>query len=1011
MSQPYHSQTVSLKWYLLLPWVVQIVVLSLSVGVLTHWHGRRLINRMAAQLVDESTRSVKERFLSFTGTPFLQLQTHGEALALGLIDLDDPEINRRYFWQQIHRTEAIQSLYYGDENGNFLLVKNQPQAQLHLRNLATEGQRQIFELDLDGNPISLIKLDSFDPRSRPWYWSASDAGDPAWSPIYVFAAEPILGITAAVPFQTQTGTQGVLGIDITLEQLSDFLRGLRVSEWGIAFIVEPDGSLVATSTSEPPFVRTPGGQERLLALKSGDPRIRGLSEFVQDQWQGFDQLTEPQEGSFQANGEPYFINISQLQDPYGLSWYLVVALPESYFLQSIWVNHTQSGLITTVFLAIGIQGLIILYRRIDKPLKNLNKVIQRLESGEDFSVDKPLYFREIELLAKTAQTVSTSLKHSYQEQQTERSLALSVGMIATWKWDRPDQQSQQEWSSESFQLLGLDPNHGDCSRQTFLSLVHPEDRSIVDQQLNGLFGRQRIQTDPYDFRIIRPDNNQIRWIRAWTRVVLNDQGTIIKIIGANQDVTLEKEREAERLRILKDLKESEATFKALVENLPFSVWARNAQEQLFFQNTVDRNYFGDLIGTTLDKLPIMESLKNQNRVLFKKIITNKEVHKNEFSIMVSGQSRFLLYIIAPILVEDRAVGIIGSAIDITDIKEAEMKAQQLAAIVNSSNDAIISTDANGRILTWNPGAEKIYGYTASEIIGQSMAQVAPELKDYSNICPINYTAKHVHKDNSHIDVNINSSGLNDISDDQGAKSWIIRDISEQTKLAKLQDQFISTVSHELRTPLTSIHGSLTAINSGYFGSLEPMGQELLSIAEQNTTRLIRLINNILDLEKLEHQHLPSHPQRCSSQMLIQQACDLMASLARQSAIHFNLDTEPYDIWADPDQIIQVLTNLLSNAIKFSPAHSTITIQSYNAQGDLIINISDPGPGIPSDQLDLIFEPFRQIDASDRRKKGGTGLGLAICRQIIQQHQGQIWAESQVGQGSHFFVQLPLAQDN
>lgn len=1002
MSQPDRSQTVSLKWYLLLPWVVQVLVLSLSVGVLAHWHGRRLINRMATQLVDESTRSVEERFLSFTNTPFLQLQTHREALALGLLDLADPEVNRRYFWQQLHMTEAVQSLYYGDEDGNFLLVQNQPQSQLHLRNLATEGQRQIFELDIEGNPISRIKLDSFDPRTRPWYWAASDARVPAWSPIYVFAAEPILGITAAVPFQTQTGTEGVLGIDITLEQLSDFLRGLRVSESGVAFIVEQDGSLVATSTSESPFVRTPGGQERLFAHKSRDPRIQGLSALVQENWQGFES------GSFRLNSESYFINISHLQDPYGLSWYLVVALPKSYFLQSIWANHIQSGLITTVFLAIGIQGLIILYRRIEKPLKNLNQVIQRLELGTELNIDKPLYFREIELLAKTAQTVSVTLKHAHQEQQAERSLALSIGMIATWKWDRPEQQSEQEWSSESFQLLGLDPKHVNCSRQTFLSLVHPEDSLIVDQQLNQLFGRQKIQTDSYDFRIIRPDNGQIRWIRAWTRVFINNDGEITKILGANQDVTLEKEEEVERARILRDLKESEAKFKALVDNLPFSVWARDRQERLFFQNTVDQDYFGDLIGTTLDKFSTIESLKNQYRVLFKEIMDSKRVHKNEFSVMVNGQLRFLLYIIAPILVEGQSVGIIGSAIDVTDIKEAEIKAQQLADIVNSSSDAIISTDDKGRILTWNPGAEKIYGYTAAEITGRLISQVAPEIKDSSNICPIHYIAKHLRKDGSQIDVSINSSDFKNISNHKRAMSWIVRDVSEQTKLAKLQDQFISTVSHELRTPLTSIHGSLTVINSGHFGSLEPMGQELLLIAEQNTNRLIRLINNILDLEKLEHQQLPSHPQRCSSQTLIQQACALMSSLARQSAIQLIQDAGAYYIWADPDQIIQVLTNLLSNAIKFSPAHSTITIQSYNDHGNLLIKISDTGSGIPPDQLDLIFEPFRQIDGSDSRKKGGTGLGLAICRQIVQQHQGQIWAESQVGQGSHFFVQIPLA---
>ena len=234
-------------------------------------------------------------------------------------------------------------------------------------------------------------------------------------------------------------------------------------------------------------------------------------------------------------------------------------------------------------------------------------------------------------------------------------------------------------------------------------------------------------------------------------------------------------------------------------------------------------------------------------------------------------------------------------------------------------------------------------------------------------------------------------------------------LNERSELDTLKDEFISTVSHELRTPLTSIRGSLGLLSSGVMGNLDPKAQNLLRIAVTNTDRLIRLINDILDLERMESGRAPLQVRRCSIHELAEAAIDTMSAMAESVAVHIDLTTAGEDglfFDGDSDRILQVLTNLLSNAIKFSPAASTIRVHAESTSESILLRIADEGRGIPSEKLDTIFDRFHQVEPSDARQKGGTGLGLAICRTIVQQHSGSIWAQRNLGPGSTFYVMLP-----
>jgi signal transduction histidine kinase/DNA-binding response OmpR family regulator len=235
-------------------------------------------------------------------------------------------------------------------------------------------------------------------------------------------------------------------------------------------------------------------------------------------------------------------------------------------------------------------------------------------------------------------------------------------------------------------------------------------------------------------------------------------------------------------------------------------------------------------------------------------------------------------------------------------------------------------------------------------------------------------------------------------------------LAQRSDLDTVKDEFISTVSHELRTPLTSIRGALGLLSAGLLGNVDAKAQNLLRIASSNTERLIRLINDILDLERMESGRAPLKLRRCSMVDLAREAIDTMTPMADGAGVHLELTCNaPRDCIyfdADSDRILQVMTNLLSNAIKFSPVASTIAVQIDADANSLLLKVVDQGRGIPADKLESVFDRFQQVESSDASKKGGTGLGLAICRSIIQQHGGAIWAQpNQTGMGTTLWVQL------
>jgi PAS domain S-box-containing protein len=369
--------------------------------------------------------------------------------------------------------------------------------------------------------------------------------------------------------------------------------------------------------------------------------------------------------------------------------------------------------------------------------------------------------------------------------------------------------------------------------------------------------------------------------------------------------------------------------------------------------------------------------------------------------------------------EGKVLKVLETITDVSDRIAAEKSLQrseeQLKLITDALPVLIAYIDQEQRYIYNNRTYETWYGIPRSTLQGKAIEELVGE-KNYQKMLPYIKTAlggKTVTFETQPITNNGSSYWMNatyvpDFDSDGKVKGFfsMVEDITERKAVEQMKSEFISIASHEMRTPLTSIHGVVKLLCAGRLGELSESGSKMADMALRNSDRLIRLVNDILDLERMESGSDEINQQPCDSAELIRQAIDTTRPLADEQKISLEADAQSLEFLGDRDRLVQTLSNLISNAIKFSPAHSSIKISSKLEGQNVLFSVQDWGRGIPRNKLENIFERFQQVDASDSRQKGGTGLGLAICLHIIEQHQGKIWVESVYGQGSTFYFLIP-----
>lgn len=326
--------------------------------------------------------------------------------------------------------------------------------------------------------------------------------------------------------------------------------------------------------------------------------------------------------------------------------------------------------------------------------------------------------------------------------------------------------------------------------------------------------------------------------------------------------------------------------------------------------------------------------------------------------------------------------------------------QRLQSILDHARDAILMVDG-GRVALANAAAAEQFGLPADAMAGRAIQDFVPAYGSSTR----ETLALRADGDSFPAEISVGR-----YSEAGGERSvCVLRDVTERRRLEQLKSEFVSTVSHELRTPLTSIRASLGLIVGGVAGGVPEDVRELLEIAHNNSERLVLLVNDLLDMEKIESGRLEFRRERQPALRLMEQAVEANRAYGAQFGVSFRLlpgEAAEAAVYADAARIQQVLANLLSNAAKFSPQGGTVEASVVAEQGDVTFRVRDHGRGIPPEFRGRIFQRFAQADSSDMRQKGGTGLGLSISRAIVEHHGGTMGFEDAEGGGTTFWFTLP-----
>lgn len=357
-------------------------------------------------------------------------------------------------------------------------------------------------------------------------------------------------------------------------------------------------------------------------------------------------------------------------------------------------------------------------------------------------------------------------------------------------------------------------------------------------------------------------------------------------------------------------------------------------------------------------------------------------------------------------------------------EKIEVSEKQYRALVNSVREVIFRINVSGQWHFLNPVWTEITGFAIEETLGQlffdsvhhedvdQAAQLFNQLR-CANITHDKREFRLHHKSGNYccFEMTIQCE-LDEVTQTQSF-TGTLSDITERKRIAQLQSEFISVVSHELRTPITSVRGALALLDAGAAGAVPPAQLKLIQVAHRNSQRLVTLVNDILDMEKLMAGKMTMKLEFINLSDLIDTAVEANAAYAHslQVKLHFRRPGFTANIMADSDRLMQVLANLLSNAAKFSPKDIPVDISIDEDQACWIVKVRDFGPGIPLNFRPRIFSAFAQANSSDTRQQGGTGLGLKISKALIEKMDGNINFESELGQGSCFWFSLPKASED
>jgi PAS domain S-box-containing protein len=620
--------------------------------------------------------------------------------------------------------------------------------------------------------------------------------------------------------------------------------------------------------------------------------------------------------------------------------------------------------------------------------------------------------------------------------QSEERWQLAITGSNDGIWDHNLTTNDYFLSPRCLQILGYH-SYSIHSYDQWLSYIHGDDLALVQSAWQTHLDRGT-QSFSCEYRMCC-SNGQYKWILMRGKALWDDADRPIRAVGSITDITDRKTAEAElteaktslEARVQErtnELRQYADELQDLYNNAPCGYHSLDAEGRFVLINDTELLWLGysreEILGYRFDQLLTPES-QSEFRQHFPLFLARGWLSDMEFELICKDGSRLPIILNATSIRDNNGQYLMSRSMifDIRDRKQAQSALEEAErrwrSLLDNVQLVVVGLNQMGRIDYCNPFFLALTGYGRSEVIGQDWGRMflPPSAELLLPSSRQGYSEYElVTRSGERRTIAWNSTLLRNSHGVEIGVMSIGEDITRRQEVDRLKGEFISIVSHELRTPLTAIRGSLGLLASGIYDQRPDKRQKMLQVASEQTERLVRLVNDILDLQRLESGKVQLNMQSCRADQLLRQAVEALYAYAEASQIRVTIEAEPIALWADPDAVIQLLTNLLSNGIKFSPTGSHIQLKVAESPApenpvadrgpEIHFTVEDQGRGIPSDKLEHIFEQFQQVDASDSRQKGGTGLGLAICRHIVGQHGGRIWAESELGQGSTFTFTLP-----
>ncbi|WP_019507180.1 diguanylate cyclase [Pleurocapsa sp. PCC 7319] len=410
------NTNLSIRQILIASLIFQVGVVVGLTGYFSWKNGQKTVEALALRLSREVTSHTQQHVADYLNIPLTFLKINQILAESNRLNLDDLQDLQDVFWQQAQITPQINTLFFGSETGDFIEIEMKDFPKVAMRNSSTAPYWQLYRLDEQGQKTTFLGQQKYDPRQRPWYQAAISQDSLVWSPIYLFADPPVLGITPAITLkdrQTQK-IKGVMAIDLTLDEISKFLTTLKISDSGRAFIIEKSGKMVATSTNNSLVRRNTWGNERLHYSDSSDPLIKATADFLQLEFNNFQQINSPQQVIFKFDHSRHFVQATSLDSHSGLDWLIVTVIPESDFIEYIRNNTYTTLLLSVLALILAIFLGAIANQWIIKSVTYISHVAKAISSEQILTIEQQSKIKELAILTESFNFMAIKLQTSAQ---------------------------------------------------------------------------------------------------------------------------------------------------------------------------------------------------------------------------------------------------------------------------------------------------------------------------------------------------------------------------------------------------------------------------------------------------------------------------------------------------------------------------------------------------------------------------------------------------------------------